>query len=112
MGKIPLENSFKPADIYFFKLVCMAFWIKWFRPKPYKSKSDHFSLGPVPHPKWHYVLAGIDAEPHGILRGISEVSFRRADIVTVVGPSLVHVVEVLHCPDFYSPLSFLFWSPL
>lgn len=112
MGKMPLENPFKPVDIYYYKLVCMAFWIKWFRPKPYRSKRDRFSLGPVPHPQWPYVLAGIGAEPHGILRGISEVSLRRADIATEVGLLLVHEVEVLHPPDLYSPPSFLLWSAL
>lgn len=30
-------NPWKPAGTYFSNLFCKAFWIKWFRPKPYKS---------------------------------------------------------------------------
>lgn len=30
-------NPWKPAGTYFSNLFCKAFWIKWFRPKPYES---------------------------------------------------------------------------
>lgn len=30
VAKLPLENPFKPADIYFANFVCVAFWLKWF----------------------------------------------------------------------------------
>jgi len=107
MGKIPLKKPLKTVDIYFYNFVCMAFWLKWFRPEPHKSKSGHFSLLPATHPQWQYKLAGTDAEPHGISVGVSGVSLRTADLVNMVGPSLVHAVGDLHLPDLYSPLSFM-----
>lgn len=102
MGNLPLENPFKPAYIYFANFVCVAFWLKWFRPEPYKSKSAHFSVVAATHPQWQYVLAGTGAEPCGISGGGSVVSLRRADLVAVVGPSLAQAVGDLHPPDLYS----------
>lgn len=104
VGKLPLENPFKPADIYFSNFVWMAFWLKWFRPEPYKSKNDHVSLMPATHPQWQHVLAGTGAEPPGTSGGVSGVSLRRTDLVTGVAPSLAHEVGDLHPPDLYSPL--------
>lgn len=112
VGKLLLENPYKPEDIQFSNFVCMAFWLKLFRTEPHESKSDHFSLLPATHLQWQYVLAGTDVEPCGISGGISGVSLRRAGLVTMVSPSLAYALRDLQPSEFYSlpQLPFLVFS--
>lgn len=53
MGKLLLENHFKPADIYCSNFVCTAFWIERFILKPFKPKTDPSSAAPAMHSQWH-----------------------------------------------------------
>lgn len=87
----------------FSNFVCMAFWLKCFRPEPYKSKSVYFSANAwytPPVAVQSAVLAG--TEPCGILGGVPEVSLR-ADIVTVVDPPLVPAVGIFILQIFTMP---------
>lgn len=93
-------NPWKPAGTYFSNLFCKAFWIKWFRPKPYESIKWPVLISAFPTPLvsvcicwdwcWRFV-------------GVSEVIVRKADLVTLVYCSLVCVVEDLQFPDLYRP---------
>lgn len=53
MGKLLLENHFKPADIHCSNFVCTAFWIERFILKPFKPKTDPSSAAPAMHSQWH-----------------------------------------------------------
>lgn len=51
VGKLPLENPLKPADMYFSNFVCMAFWLNISDLSHTNLKVSILTLVPDTHPQ-------------------------------------------------------------